>query len=183
MLNEMSSPIEGNKAGKAGIITQVKEMLENSSAVYLADYSGITVDEVNKIRNEFRKEGVKYKIIKNTLFKRAINEFGKYDKLAEHLVGMTGYIFASDNPIIPAKIIKKFFDETQKLSLKACYVEDQFYEGSRLNELASLPSKKELIAGILGSINAPISGIAGAINAVMRDLVSVIDQISQKQAA
>jgi len=182
-VNETKSPDLGNKSEKAEVVAQVKDMLENAVAVYLADYSGITVEEVNNIRNDFRKEGVQYKVLKNTLVKRALDEAGKYDKLADHLVGMTGYIFASDNPVIPAKIIKKYFDEKQKFSLKACYIEGQYYDGSRLNELASLPSKKELIAGILGSIEAPISGIVGAINAVMRDLVSVIDEISKKEAA
>ena len=172
-----------NKDGKSEVVAQVKEMLENSTAVYLADYSGITVEEINNIRNDFRKEGVKYKVYKNTLVKRAIDEAGKFDKLADHLVGMTGFIFASENPVAPAKIIKKYFDDKQKLSLKACYLENQYYDGSRLNELASLPSKKEIIAGILNCINSPISGIAGAINAVIRDLVSVVDQISKKEAA
>src|SRR5690606_7590369 len=139
--------------------------------------------DINEIRNEFRKEGVKYKVIKNTLFKRAIEESGKYDKLADHLVGMTGYAFTSDNPVAPAKIIKKYFDSKQKLSLKACYIEDQYYDGSRLNELATLPSKNEIIAGILGSIQSPASGIVGAINAVFRDLVSVVDEIAKKKAA
>lgn len=172
-----------NKNEKEDIISQVKEMINNSSAVYLTDYSGITVGDISNIRNEFRKEGVKYRVIKNTLFKRAIDETGKYDKLTNHLVGMTGYAFASQNPVAPAKIIKKYFDSTQKLSLKACYIEDQYYEGKRLNELATLPSKGEIIAGILGSIQAPASGIVGAINAVFRDLVSVVDEISKRQAA
>lgn len=83
----------------------------------------------------------------------------------------------------PAKIIKKYFDDKKKLALKACYIEDQFFDGAKLNDLASLPSKKEIIAGILGAINSPASGIVGAINAVMRDLVSVVDQIAKKQAA
>lgn len=172
-----------NKNEKADIVSQVREMIENSSAVYLTDYNGISVSDISDIRNEFRKEGVKYKVIKNTLFKRAIEESGKYDKLADHLVGMTGYAFTSDNPVAPAKIIKKYFDSKQKLSLKACYIEDQYYEGSRLNELATLPSKNEIIAGILGSLQSPASGIVGAINAVFRDLVSVVDEISKKKAA
>lgn len=183
MSNEKKTPEEGAKNQKSEIVSSVKEMIENSSAVYLTDYSGITVGDINNIRNEFRKEGVKYKVIKNTLFKRAIDEIGKYDKLADHLVGMTGYAFASKNPVAPAKIIKKYFDTTQKLSLKACYIESQFYDGKRLNELASLPSKSEIIAGILGSLQSPASGIVGAINAVFRDLVSVVDEISKKKAA
>ncbi len=172
-----------NKNEKSDIISEVKEMIQNSSAVYLTDYTGIKVADISAIRNNFRKEGVKYKVFKNTLFERAINETGKYEKLADHLVGMTGYAFASDNPIAPAKIIKKYFDDNNKLALKACYIENQFYPGTKLDEIASLPTKNEIIAGILGSINAPASGIVGAINAVMRDLVSVIDEISKKKAA
>ncbi|MGA7721428.1 MAG: 50S ribosomal protein L10 [Ignavibacteriaceae bacterium] len=172
-----------NKNEKTEIISEVKGMIEDSTAVYLTDYTGIKVSDIGVIRNDFRKEGVKYKVIKNTLFKRAIDETGKYGKLADHLTGMTGYAFASSNPVAPAKIIKKYFDDKQKLALKACYIEDQFYAGDQLNVLASLPSKKEIVAGILGSLNAPISGVVGVINAVMRDLVSVIDEISKKQAA
>ncbi|MGE5805653.1 MAG: 50S ribosomal protein L10 [Ignavibacteria bacterium] len=171
-----------NKDEKTEIISEVKEMIKNSSAIYLTDYSGITVADISTIRNEFRKEGVRYKVIKNTLFKRALEEAGKYDKLADHLIGMTGYAFASDNPVAPAKIIKKYNDASQKLSLKACYIENQYYDGNKLNEIASLPSKNDIIAGILGSINTPASGIVGTINAVFSNLVSVIDQISKKAA-
>lgn len=172
------------KNEKVDIVAKVKELIDNSNAVYLTDYSGITVSDINNIRTEFRKEGIKYKVFKNTLFKRALNESGKYKRLSDHLVGMTGYAFATyDNPVAPAKIIKKYFDNIQKLSMKACYIDEQYYDGSSLNELASLPSKKEIIAGIMGSLDSPAAGIVGAINAVMRDLVSVIDEISKRQAA
>jgi large subunit ribosomal protein L10 len=171
-----------NKDEKSGIISEVKEMIENSSAIYLTDYSGITVADISTIRNEFRKEGVHYKVIKNTLFKRALDEAGKYDKLADHLEGMTGYAFASTNPVAPAKIIKKYNDTSQKLSLKACYIENEYFDGKRLTEIASLPSKNDIIAGIMGSLSSPASGIVGTINAVISNLVSVIDQISKKAA-
>ncbi len=176
-----------NKTEKTDIVSSVKEMIRNSSAIYLTDYSGINVEDINKIRSEFRKENVKYKVIKNTLFKRALEELGQYDKLADHLVGMTGYAFASDNPVAPARIIKKYHTETKseskKLSLKACYIDQQFYEGNKLDMLASLPSKNELIAGILGSLKSPASGIVGAISAVTRNLVNVTDQIAKQKAA
>lgn len=171
-----------NKDEKSEIISKVKEMIQDSSAIYLTDYSGITVADISNIRNEFRKEGVRYKVIKNTLFKRALDEAGKYDKLADHLEGMTGYAFASTNPVAPAKIIKKYNDVSQKLSLKACYIEDEYFDGKRLNEIASLPSKNDIIAGIMGSLSSPASGIVGTINAVISNLVSVIDQISKKAA-
>jgi len=172
-----------NRNEKSDVVSEVTETIQKSTAIFLTDYSGVNVADINDIRNEFRKEGVKYKIFKNTLFKRALEESGQYEKLADHLVGMTGFAFADENPVAPAKIIKKYFDKNNKLSLKACYIENEFFDGSRLSELATLPSKNELIASILGSLNAPASGIVGAINAVFRDLVSVVDEISKKKAA
>jgi len=169
-----------NKNEKEEIVSEVKDILNNSNAVYLTDYSGIAVEEINNLRNDFRNEGVKYKVFKNTLFNIALSEVGKYEKLSKHLVGMTGYAFTTDDPVAPAKIIKKFFDKTQKMSLKACYIEDQYYDGGQLVTLASLPTKSEVVASILSSINAPISGIIGSINTVMRDLVNVVDQVSQR---
>jgi large subunit ribosomal protein L10 len=172
-----------NKNEKAEIIAQAKELIQNSTAVYLTDYAKINVADISDLRNQFRKEGVKYKVFKNTLFKRALVETGKFEKLTDHLEGMTGFAFASTNPVAPAKIIKKYNDTSQKLPLKACYIETQYYDGSKLAELAALPSKEEVIAGILGSLNSPASGIVGAISAVIRDLVSVVDEVSKKKAA
>ncbi|MBK7228857.1 MAG: 50S ribosomal protein L10 [Ignavibacteriales bacterium] len=172
-----------NKNEKSELIAQAKELIDNSTAIYLTDYAKINVADISDLRNQFRKEGVKYKVIKNTLFKRALVESGKFEKLADHLEGMTGFAFASTNPVAPAKIIKKYNDASQKLPLKACYIETQYYDGSKLAELAALPSKEEVIAGILGSLNSPASGIVGAISAVIRDLVSVVDEVSKKKAA
>lgn len=172
-----------NRNEKSENVSKVKEMMENASAIFLTDYNGVNVEDINDLRNQFRNEGVSYKVFKNTLVKRALEESGKYEKLADHLVGMTSFAFAADNPVAPAKIIKKYFDKNNKLLLKACYIENEYYDGSSLDTLASLPSKQDLVAGIIGSINAPASGIVGAINAVMRDLVSVIDEVSKTKAA
>ena len=172
-----------NRNEKSDIVSEVKEMIDKSTGIFLTNYSGNNVEDISDLRTAFRKEGVKYKVFKNTLFKRALEETGKYDKLSDHLAGMTGFAFAGDNPIAPAKIIKKYFDNNKKLSLKGCYVEDEYFDGSELNKLASIPSKNELVASILGSIMVPASGIVGAIKAVMRDLVSVIGEISKTKTA
>ncbi len=171
-----------NRDEKNEVISEVKELLEDSTAVYLTDYSGINVEDISDLRNQFRKEGVRYKVFKNNLFKLALDESGKFEKLADHLTGMTGFAFTSTNPVAPAKIINKYFGEKEKLSLKACYIEGEYYDSSHLKTLATLPSKNELIAGILGRLKSPISGVAGGINAIMRDLVSVIDAVSKKNA-
>ena len=172
-----------NKEEKDVIISEIKELVSNSAALYLIDYSGVNVEDINALRGEFRKEGVKYKVFKNTLMKKAVDQLGGYDELAAKLVGMTGFAFVEENYVAPAKIIKKYSDDKKKFTFKGCYIESSFYGADKLDVLASMPTKQEIMASIVGSIAAPASGIVGAINAVMRDLVSVVDQISKKEAA
>jgi large subunit ribosomal protein L10 len=172
-----------DKTEKDEVISQIKDLVNSSNAIYLIDYSKVNVEDINNLRNEFRKEGIKYKVFKNTFFKKALVEIEGYDKLNDLLVGMTGFAFAQENATTPAKIIKKYFDSTQKFSLKGCYIENQFFDGKQLDALSTLPTKVEIVAGIIGSINAPASGIVGALNAVIRELVSVIDEIAKKKAA
>ena len=168
---------------KGEIIEQIKELVSNSTGMFLVNYSGVNVADINKLRSDFRKEGVTYKVFKNTLFKKALDQVGGYEKFNEQLVGMIGIAFVGENFVAPAKIIKKYFDEKQKLSFKGCYIDAAFYGADQLDTIASMPTKEEIMAGIVGSIAAPASGIVGAINAVIRDLVSVIDEVGKKKAA
>ncbi|MCF8259564.1 MAG: 50S ribosomal protein L10 [Melioribacteraceae bacterium] len=171
-----------NKQEKAEQIAEIKEMLANSNGVYLVDYSGVSVEQISNLRREFSKEGVTYKVYKNTLFKKAVAD-GGFEEFNDVLVGMTGFAFSGDNFVAPAKIIKKFNDDKGKFNFKGCYLDSQFYGADQLKVLASMPTKEEVMAGIVGSIAAPASGIVGAINAVMRDIVSLVDEISKKKAA
>ena len=161
----------------------IKELVKNSSAMFLVDYRGVNVADINKLRSNFRKEKITYKVFKNTLFKKALEQTGGYEKFNSQLLGMTGVAFADENFVAPAKIIKKYFDESKKFSFKGCYIESVFYGADQLNTIASMPTKEEVMSSIVGSIAAPASGIVGAINAVIRDLVSVVDDISKKKAA
>lgn len=171
------------KEEKGEIIEQIKELVENSTGIFLVNYSGVNVADINKIRSDFRKEGVTYKVFKNTLFKKALEQVGKYEKLNEQLVGMIGVAFSGENFVAPAKIIKKYFDDKQKFAFQGCYIDSAFYGAEQLETIASMPTKEEIMAGIVGSVAAPASGIVGAINAVIRDLVSVIDEVGKKKAA
>ncbi len=168
------------KAEKAEIIASVAEKIKDSTGLYLLNFQGINVQEANELRREFRNSKVEYRVMKNTLAKLAIDRVGRFEKIKDYLVGMTGIAFTSEDPVAPAKVIKKFREKYNKLDLKACYIENSFYQGIKLDEIASLPSKPEVIAGILGSLQLPISGVAGVINGVMRDLVGVLDSYIKK---
>lgn len=171
------------KEEKAERIKQMQVLVKNSSAMFLVDYRGVNVADINKLRSNFRKDGINYKVLKNTLFKKALEQVGGYEKFNSQLVGMTGVAFAGENFVAPAKIIKKYFDESKKFTFKGCYIESAFYGADQLDIIASMPTKEEIMAGIVGSIAAPASGIVGSINAVIRDLVSVIDEVGKKKAA
>jgi large subunit ribosomal protein L10 len=176
-----------NKQDKEQAVLEIKEKLDKASSIYLTDFSGLTVAETNELRDELFNAKVEYKVLKNTLVKKALEQAdGKFhsqsEKLSGFLKGPTGIIFAFEDPVSPAKIIKKFYDKGEKPKLKVALVENVAYERKQLNDLAALLSKPEIVSSIIGSLHAPISGIVGALNAVMRDLVSVIEEVSKKQA-
>ncbi|MCC6866198.1 MAG: 50S ribosomal protein L10 [Ignavibacteria bacterium] len=173
------------KQDKEQSVLEIKEKLNSASSIYLTDFSGLTVAESNELRDDLFNAKVEFKVLKNTLVKKALEQSdGKFnsqsEKLNEHLKGPTGIIFAFDDPVTPAKIIKKFYDKGEKPKLKLALVENVAYESKQLNQLASLPTKPEIISSIVGSLHAPISGIVGAINAVIRDLASVIEEAAKK---
>lgn len=172
-----------NKAEKTEIIENLVGLIKDSSGIFLVDYQGVNVADITDLRREFIKAEVNYKVFKNTLLKRAFDEVGGFDEFSSQLYGMTGVIFAGENYTAPGKIIKKYFDKNNKFSFKGCYIESQYYGSEKLNVLATMPTKEEVMSGIVGSIAAPASGIVGAINAVLRDVVSLVDEISKKKAA
>ncbi|MCF8305991.1 MAG: 50S ribosomal protein L10 [Ignavibacteriales bacterium] len=172
-----------DRTEKARLIDEIAERITNSTAVFIVDYKGVNVEDISRLRREFRKEGVSYKVYKNTLVEKALEKAGKYPNFTEILDGMNGFVFAGDNFVAPAKIIKKYFDDKGRLALRGCYIESDYYTANDLSTIASMPTKDEIMSSIVGSIAAPASGIVGAINAVIRDLVSVVDQISKKEAA
>jgi len=171
------------KSEKEQVVAEVTEVVRKASGMYLTDFQGLTVAEVTELRREFRKSGIDYKVAKNTLIRRALKGLEGFDGVVDKLVGPTGVAYAYDDPISPAKIIKKFADKYTKLGLKAAVVEKRVYDGSRLAELSSMPGRTESMAAIVGCIQSPLAAVPGVVNAVIRELVSVIGEIEKKKAA
>ncbi|MBI4548795.1 MAG: 50S ribosomal protein L10 [Ignavibacteriae bacterium] len=171
------------RSEKEQIIAEVHEQAIRAKSLFFADFTGITVEQANELRREFRRSNIDYRVVKNTLARKALENIAGCDKVLDRLVGNTAIAFSYDDPVAPAKIIKKFRDKHEKLAVKVCVVETQVFEGKQLDELAKLPSRSELIVGVLGSLQSPIAGIVGVVTAVMRDLVCVIDAIEKKRAS
>lgn len=172
-----------NKSEKEQEVAEIQEKVSKAQGMFFTDFAGINVEQITELRREFRKSGIEYKVVKNTLAKKALQNVSGYDSVFDKLVGPTGIAFAYDDPAAPAKIIQKFKEKNENFALKVCVIEKQVFEGSRLKELAAMPTRAEVVASILGSLNSPISGIVGAINAVVRDIVGVLDAIEKTKAA
>ena len=171
------------RSEKEAIVAEVADKASRAAAMYFADFSRLTVEEETDLRREFRKAGVEYTVAKNTLVKKALEQVTGFDTVLTKLAGPTGIAFSYDDVAAPARIIKKFSDKTGKFSLKVAVLEKQVYDGSKLEQIAKMPSRKEIIASILGSLQSPVVGILGVLQAIPRDLVYAIDAIEKKKQA
>ncbi len=172
--------MSANLEAKKKIVEEIKEKIQQSKSVVFIDYKGITVAEDTELRNTFRKEGVEYKVLKNTLLKKAFNELG-IDAFDADLNGPTSVAFGKDE-IGPSKIIveaaKKLND---KIAAKSAYVDGSYVDVNGIKALASMPPKEVLVAKMLGSLQAPISGFAGVLSATLRGLVIALNGIAEKK--
>lgn len=169
---------------KTQVVAELTEVISQASGMYFTDFTAMNAEQATKLRVELRKAGLKYKVAKNTLVKIALRDAGKSDEAIEKaLIGQTGIAFGFDDPVAPARVLKDFAEKNQdKPALKIASVDGVTYPGSALKTIAALPSKKDIMASIVGSVAAPISGLVGVLGALQRDLVYVIDAIEKKKA-
>ena len=162
----------------------IAEQLDGVNTVYLTDYQGLTVEQATGLRRAFRKNDIQFKVLKNTLLRRAMTDKGGFDDLLDQLNGPTAVAFAND-PAGPAKVLKKFLEDNdlEVPRFKGAYIDGAIYDESNLDVLAKLKSRDELLADILGLLLAPITNVASAIGAQGSGLASVIKQISEKEEA
>ena len=168
---------------KAEEIATVTTMVEESAAVYVTDFMGLTVEQINMLRGQFYESGVKYRVVKNTLLRKALESIGGYDDLIEHLAGPTAIALCPE-PSIPARVIRKFkTDSSQSLpTLRAAFVDGTVYDGEQIDFLASLKSREELIGDVIGLLLSAISNVIGAVQAPGATLAAILETLQEKDA-
>ncbi len=171
------------RSEKERIVGEVAEKIARAKGMYFTDFTGLTVAEATELRSEFRKAGIEYRVVKNTLAKRALQQVAEYDSIDTKMIGPTGIAFGYSDEILPAKVIRKFREKSQKLNVKACVIGTTVYDASKFEELAMLPSREDAIASVMSSLTAPVSGIVGVLNAVMREIVGLVEAIERKKSA
>jgi large subunit ribosomal protein L10 len=161
-----------NKAEKERQVEELKDLIVGKQTVLLTDYRGMTVGEMFDFRRACDQEGVGYRVVKNTLAKRAI-EGTDYDLLVEALEGPVGVVY-SDDAVAPAKVLAKFLKECQNLVVKIGYLDGKKLESRDIDALSKLPSKDELRAQLLSVMNAPATKFVGVLAAGPRSFVQVL---------
>jgi large subunit ribosomal protein L10 len=147
--------IEAQKE-KQVVIDEIKEKLERAQSAVVIDYIGISVAQADAMRKRLREANVDYTVYKNTLVKRAI-EGTKYEGLAEVLDGPSAFAFGYEDAITPARVLNGIMKEYKKMSFKAGVVEGTYFDSEGIQAVAVLPSRDELIAKFMGSIQSPLS--------------------------
>lgn len=163
-------------------VQELSDKIKKAQSFVIADYRGITVEEVTNLRNELRKAKVEYKVIKNTLTRFAAKENG-LEELIPYLEGPTAIAISYDDIVAPAKVLSDYEKKNDRFKLKAGYIEGKVLNVDEVKKLASIPPKEVLISKLLGSFNAPITGLVNVLNGNIRGLVVALNAIAEKQAA
>ncbi len=167
-------------ARKEAAVGELTERLAGAKSLFLTDYTGLTVEELTKLRRELRKDGNTYSVVKNTLFRIAAGDLAA--RLESFLAGPTGIVFAGADPVAPAKALKTFSDTVKRVAVKAAYIDGQVVDAKQVETLAKLPPKSELIASLVGTLANPIRGLVTVLSGNQSGLVRVLERIREQKA-
>lgn len=168
---------------KAQVIEELTSKLQDTSTFYLTDASGLTVAEINAFRSKCFEKGVKYKVYKNTLIKKAFDNLEKdYSELENSLKGFTGVMFADgENASDPAKILKGFREGSDKPLLKGAMIDtDVFIGDDNIASLSKLKSKQELIGEVIGLLQSPAKNVISALSSGQDTLAGLIKTLADR---
>jgi large subunit ribosomal protein L10 len=166
---------------KEAILQDTQGRIADVRGIYLADFSGMTVQSLSLLRKRCREQGVQFRVIKNTLLKRAFNARG-ISELDDHLVGPTGLVFSPRDEMAPAKILADFAKEFEKPRMKAAVVDGRLYDHKAIARLAQLPSREVLLAQLLGTFVAPMTTFLGAVNALLATPANMADALAREKS-
>jgi large subunit ribosomal protein L1 len=171
------------QAEKTAQIADLKGKFDKMTSVVFVSFQGMNVASVTKLRDEFRKSGVEYKVAKNTLVKHALKGTPAADKLGKTLTGMTGIAWSYEDPSAAAKVLTAFKKDNAKLEIKAGILDNQVLDGAAVeNTLAKMPGKDELRAMLLATLQAPAQELVKLLNAPAANLVYALEAKRRKDA-
>jgi len=177
----------GKRAEKEVTIAELQERLKASHLAIIANYRGLKVADLRKLRRDLRQVGGQFVVAKNTLLRLAARREGREEPFASLLAGPTAVAFATADPVAVAKVITAAASTTRILQVRGAVLDGKALTPEDVAALATLPPREELLAKMLGSLQAPASRLVGTLSGVARQLVYVLQaraqQLEQSQAA
>ncbi len=169
-----------NFEAKKVVVEEITEKIKAAKSVVLVDYNKLTVAEVSALRNKCREANCEYKVYKNTLVRKALNDLGYHDFDAD-LNGPTAIAFGADETSAARVMLAASKDYEEKIVIKSAFVDSAYVDKAGVKALATMPSKEELIAKMLGSMQAPLSNFAGVLNNLVAGIVRVLGAIAEQK--
>lgn len=170
-----------DKSQKTAEIAELTGRFEKMTSVVFLNFQGLDVSAVTKLRSEFRKNGVEYRVVKNTLIRHALKGQGYVDALAKSLAGMTGVAWSYEDPSAAAKVATAFKKDNAKLQIKAGVIDGQLLSDQQVeSQLATMPGKDELRSMLLATLMAPAQSLVRVLNAPGEQLALVLDAKKRK---
>ena len=170
-----------NREEKAAVIEEVSAQVAQAGSIVLAEYRGLTVEKITQLRKQARESGVYLRVLKNTLVRRAVQDT-PYEKLADQMVGPLMYGISAD-PVAPAKLIASFAKANDQLVVKGGAMPNVVMDVAGVQALATMPSREELLAKLLGTMQAPVATFVRTLNEVPTKFVRGLAAVRDKQEA
>ena len=164
------------------MLAQIKGDLEGSSAMWVVDYRGLTVKEIQNLRRSIREAGAVMKVYKNTIMHIALEQ-AEMPTLDDMLAGPSAFVFAGEDAAAAAKAVKDFAKSNENLEIKGGLMDAVALSAAEVEAIASLPSREQLMAQIAGAISGVARGLATAINGVPRGLAQATKAVADQKAA
>jgi len=170
-----------SKEQKATLLGRYKDLIDSKNGYILVNSENIDTATTTTLKMKLKEIGSDYAVVKNTLFKVALQESNQPVEL-QSFDGPTAIIVFDEDPTTPAKLLQELQKETELLSAKAGIFEGEYLTGEKVMQLAEIPSREVLLSNLMSSINAPISGTMNALTGNVRGLVMVLKGLSEKEA-
>lgn len=165
---------------KEQLVSEIIDGLKNAKTVVLVNYQGLKVKEIWDLKKKLREQGIGFQIIKNTLFKIALKKEGinVSEKLLDQPIAL---VWGLQDEVIPAKLTVEFGKTAEKLKLIGGIVNGLYADENKILQLATLPSRNELYAKLVGSLNAPMYRLVNALQGNLRNLVYILNQYQKSK--